>query len=389
MKNDPKPHILFLSHVGQPGGAEFVMLRLCAAVRDHCSVLHFMHGPLEDILKTHQITSSVLAMPSTLSSLRRSGGWGTLIKTIPAVISMIGALAKKQKYADIIVCMSQKSFILGALANLISRKPLIWFMNDLISHEHFSKALIFVMIKVFARFADKIVVNSKASYNAWISNGGDANKTVIIYPGSDATEIEQQINNTSRVAAYRQQFGGDNAPVIGIFGRISHWKGQDVFIQALSRIEGVRGVIVGEAYFDEDTYSQGLKNLIVEKNLNDKITFTGHLHDVPTAMAACDIVVHASTHAEPFGLVIVEAILSNKPVIASDAGGAQEIIINGETGFLTPIGDDAALAKAIQTYLDDPERAKIMAEKSKIRALEKFSNDTMITDFKSLLKNIA
>ncbi|OFW88906.1 MAG: hypothetical protein A3B66_06935 [Alphaproteobacteria bacterium RIFCSPHIGHO2_02_FULL_46_13] len=388
MHNSQKPNILFLTHVGQPGGAEFVMLRLCNAVRDQCSVLHFMHGPLEGILKTHQISSSVLSMPDNLSGLRRSGGWRTLVKLIPAVMSMAGDLAKKQKSADIIVCMSQKSFILGALANLISRKQLIWFMNDLVSPEHFSKALIFVMTKVFARFADKIVVNSKASYDAWILNGGDADKTVIVYPGSDVADIEQQINNTSRVAAYRQQFGGDNAPVIGMFGRISHWKGQDVFIKALSRLQNVRGVIVGEAYFDEDKYFQELKDLMAQNNLNDKITFTGHLHDVPTAMAACDVVVHASTHAEPFGLVIVEAILSNKPVIASNAGGAQEIIINEETGFLTPIGDDAALAKAIQTYLDDPEHAKIMAEKSKTRALEKFSNDTMVTDFKSLLKNI-
>jgi glycosyltransferase involved in cell wall biosynthesis len=106
-------------------------------------------------------------------------------------------------------------------------------------------------------------------------------------------------------------------------------------------------------------------------------------------MAACDVIVHASTQPEPFGGVIVEAMLTGQPVIASDAGGAKEIVIDGETGFLTPTGDDKALSKAIEYCLQNSENSKNMAKNARKRAIEYFSNETMVNEFKALLKKIS
>ena len=392
MKNlnqNNNPNILFLTHVGQPGGAELVMLRLCAAVSDHCRVIHFERGGLETLLQDNNIQSEVLKMPETLTNLRRDGGWKNLIQTIPAIISMIGALIKKEKQADIIICMSQKSFIMAAITKIFTRKPIIWFMNDLISEDHFSKALIFLMTKVFARFANKIILNSQASYEAWKNAGGAIDKAEIIYPGSDISAIDQQLENTDQINHYRQEFNQNDTPIIGIFGRISHWKGQDIFLKALSNVQNVQGVIVGGAHFDEDNYLQTLKNFTAENNLQNRVKFIGHINDVPCAMAACDIIVHASTQPEPFGLVIVEAMLTGRPVIVSNAGGAKEIMLDNETGSLTPPSDEEALTLAIQKILGDPEKTKDMTEKARHRAIEKFSNDQMIVKFKTLLKQVS
>lgn len=380
-----KPRILFLTHVGQPGGAEFVMMRLCDSVKDHCEVIHFLPGVIEGILEKRSISSSILKMPEGLSGLKRSGGWTSLIKTIPGVLGMIKGLVVRERDFDLIVAMSQKAFILSALAKLFARKPLIWFMNDLISKSHFSKALIFIMTKLFARFADAIVVNSQASYNSWVKSGGKSDKLHIIYPGSDIDEISSLIANDKKIHLLRQTFNPEGRPLIGIFGRICSWKGQDVFLKAISEIDHVQAVIVGGAYFGEDDYFSSLKAFVRDHNLSKRVHFAGHLDDVPAAMAACDIVVHASTDPEPFGLVITEAMICGKPVIASNAGGATEIIENKKSGLLTPPGDASALASAIQTYLTYPDMAEQIATTGQARAKELFSNAAMIEKFQALL----
>ena len=374
-----------MTHVGQPGGAEFIMLRLCDSVKNDCEIVHFRHGPLERIIQNHGLKSSCLEMPDSISNFKREDGLSSLLKVIPATLSMIGTVARKSRSFDMTVCMSQKAFIFCALAKPFVRKPIIWFMNDLISPDHFSKPLIFMMARVFSLFANKIVLNSEASLLAWKNAGGPLKKTVVIYPGSDVDAIEKQIENKQATEDYKNRFSPDGKPLIGVFGRITSWKGQDVFIKAISRLDDARAIIVGDVFLGSEDFDQSLRKLIYERNLTDRVIFTGHLNDVPVAMAACDVVVHCSTLAEPFGLVIVEAMLSGTPVVASEAGGAKEIIIQDKTGLLTPMGDDLALSQAINKYLKDPEYANNIAMKAKVRAKIEFSNDMMIKQFKDML----
>ena len=147
----------------------------------------------------------------------------------------------------------------------------------------------------------------------------------------------------------------------------------------------MRGVIVGGALFGEEAYEEKLKELTRELGIADRVTFAGHLDDVPKVMAACDVVVHCSTAPEPFGLVIVEAMMVGTPVIASAAGGAREIVVHGETGLLTPPGDENTLASAIRSNLDQPIRSATMSGKAKERAIQKFSHIKMIASFSSIL----
>ena len=147
------PKILFLTHVGEPGGAEFVMMRLCESVKEQCSVVYFEQGILKRYLNDLGVRSSVLPMPAAMSGVRRQGGIGGVIRAVPAVLSMVQELGRKMRGADLVVCMSQKSFFLVALARVFVRRPIVWFMNDLVSPSHFSKPLIFLMVKVFAGFA--------------------------------------------------------------------------------------------------------------------------------------------------------------------------------------------------------------------------------------------
>jgi len=174
--------------------------------------------------------------------------------------------------------------------------------------------------------------------------------------------------------------------LVGVFGRITSWKGQDVFLRAIAKTPDVHAIIVGDALFGEDKYKDSLIALTKELNIEDRVTFTGHVDNVATLMAACDIITHCSTLPEPFGLVTAEATATNTPVIASDAGGSQEIIKHMERGQLTPIGDHDALADAIQLCLNNPDQATKMANAAQQYTKENFSITTMKLNFMKVLK---
>lgn len=380
--------ILFLTHVGDPGGAEFEMIRHCTALAPRAEVMHFLPGTLSAHLKEHGIPERMLDMPESLAGIKRKDGILKILKTIPAALSFMTSLIKETRRYDILVCMSQKSFILVALAKIFIRRPLIWFMNDLVSEEHFNKHLIKLMTTLARLSANHIVLNSQASHDAWIKAGGQTKNISVIYPSVEIERFENTAKDPQAISALRQKFTPDNRPLIGMFGRITVWKGQDVFLRALAKTKDTRAIIVGEAYFGEQEYEQNLHTLIKELHLEDRVTMTGHLDNIPAVMSACDIIVHCSTAPEPFGLVIVEAMAAQKPVIASNAGGAQEIVQNNITGQLTPPGDDTALAAAIKTYLDDPAWAEKLAKAGKNRVKDHFSTHICNEKLKNIIANV-
>jgi glycosyltransferase involved in cell wall biosynthesis len=129
-----------------------------------------------------------------------------------------------------------------------------------------------------------------------------------------------------------------------LIGRISPWKGQHVFLRAaarvLKRFPEARFVIAGAAIFGEEAYEKQLHRLVRELAIADQVDFLGFSTDVPSVIEGLDVVAHASTLPEPFGQVIIEAMASAKPVVATLGGGVTEIIDDNITGLLVPMGDD-------------------------------------------------
>jgi glycosyltransferase involved in cell wall biosynthesis len=374
-------NILFLTHVGDTGGAELKMIDLCRTVRCCAEIMLFQHGSLEDILRAQDIAVSVCPMPSTASSVRKEGGILSILRAIPGALSMVRNVARKGRKFDVLVCFSQKSFVIASLAKPFMRRPILWFMNDILSPSHFSRALIRVLVLLSRFSADHIALNSQASLNAWHEAGGRRRGVSVIYPGIQDEQIVAQLQNSQRIAAYKAKYSPNQKPLIGMFGRLCRWKGQDVFLRALARLPDVNAIIVGGPFFAEQDYEREIRKLAADLGLAERVTFVGHVTDVMTLMAACDVVAHCSTAPEPFGLVIAEAMLAGTPVIASDAGGAREIVIPGETGQLTPLQDDEALAGAVLRYLADPKWAREMACRATSRAREKFSGAAMADGF--------
>ncbi len=145
---------------------------------------------------------------------------------------------------------------------------------------------------------------------------------------------------------------------IGLVGRISPWKGQHIFIRAAAlvhqRFREARFFIIGAALFGEDQYEQEIRRLPGELGIEGIVEFSGFRSDVKQAIAELDLVVHASTQGEPFGQVIIEGMAAGKPVVATDGGGVPEIVEDGHTGILVPMGNVQAMADAICQILAHP-----------------------------------
>ena len=170
-----------------------------------------------------------------------------------------------------------------------------------------------------------------------------------------------EFDHPGDTGALRAEFGiPADAPLVGSVGRITSWKGQHIFIDALARAgarhPNLHGIVVGAPdQSDGLAYADSLRLQTQQYGLAERLHFSGPRSDVPKVMAALDILVHSAVQPEPFGRVIIEGMAARVPVIASAAGGAAEIVSNGETGLLTPPGDVAALTQALDQLLASPE----------------------------------
>jgi len=380
--------ILFMTHVGVPGGAEFKMIDLAECVDHSSEVLLMQHGSLEGMLHQRGIPCSVNELPRSASAVRREGGLSALFRAIPATLSMIRGVARKARGFRVVVCFSQKSFVVAALAKPFMRRPVFWFMNDILSKDHFNPLLVRFLVTLARYSADHVILNSEASLQAWLASGGRKDRVTIIHPMTRRDLVAAQTRDMVKITNYRKLFSQDGSALIGMFGRICPWKGQDVFLRAIAQVPGVHAVIAGGALFGEEEHEQRMKALAHELGVAGRVTFAGHVEEVVAIMAACDVVVHCSTAPEPFGRVIVESMFVGTPVIASDAGGAREILTNGVTGQLTPMNDAPALAAAITRYLDEPDWARTVAAKAQTDAESRFSAAAMTERFNEILQTV-
>ena len=146
-------------------------------------------------------------------------------------------------------------------------------------------------------------------------------------------------------------------PIVAMLGRLDHQKGQEEFLRSLRFVADhhpdVLYLIAGDETQGEGGYRRYLVNLANELGFEDRVSFLPFTEDVPEFLAAIDVFVLPS-YSETFGLVLIEAMAMEKPVVATSAGGVPEIVENGRDGLLIPPRDEKALADAINMLLDDP-----------------------------------
>ncbi|MCB1529713.1 MAG: glycosyltransferase [Rhodospirillales bacterium] len=171
----------------------------------------------------------------------------------------------------------------------------------------------------------------------------------------------------------------DGAGIVMMPGRLTRWKGHAVLIDAVARLNrsDVFCVIIG-ADQGRKEYRTELEQSIRDKGLEGCVRIIDHCNNMPAAYMLSTVVVSASTDPEGFGRVPIEAQAMGRPVIATDHGGARETILRGETGWLVPPGNAAALAAAINEALSlKPEQRSVLASRAMAHVAKNFSREKM------------
>jgi glycosyltransferase involved in cell wall biosynthesis len=176
----------------------------------------------------------------------------------------------------------------------------------------------------------------------------------------------------------KQELGlSESSNLIGMIGRINPGKGQLFFIDLADRLSKsfpeTHFVLVGDPFPGYEPILDEVKREIRDKRLETSVSYLGFREDIPAVMASLDIFVLPSVLPDSFPTVILEAMASGKPVVATRSGGASEMVVNGETGFLIPIGNVEEGRVALEQLIQDPDLRVQLGESGRTRVLNTYS----------------
>jgi glycosyltransferase involved in cell wall biosynthesis len=378
------PKVLYVDQTAQLAGGELNLFDFLRAAPESASVVLFEDGPFRSLLDGLGVPVAVLPL-GAVDGIRRAASLGSILRVLPAALDLRKHLLRFSQQVDVVYANSQKAFLLSAVSRRRGQ-PLIWHLHDMLVPQHFSKVLRKVAVFAGNRFATRIIVNSKATAAAFIAEGGRSDKLRVVYCGLDPTPFDKVTPLTT--ASLRTTICSPETFLVGVFGRLAEWKGQHILLEAVSDLAGVHVAIVGDAFFGEDAYKARLLNRANQPDLAGRVHFLGFRKDIPELMTCVDLIAHTSTAPEPFGRVIVEGMLARRPVVASNAGGATEIIEDGQSGLLTAPNSVPDLRRAIQTLSQDPQRCSELAAKGRQRAEEFFSLNQMVAGIQGVIDEV-
>ncbi len=366
------PRILFLHHTGVIGGAELLLLSVARHFRETSEVVLFDDGPLRDLLEKAGVRVRIFRSAWARRGVRL-GAPSFSPGNLTSILRLAWRIARAASSANLVVANSPKALLAASLARLGRPKSLVWNLHDLLTHEHFHPRAIQLLVRTCNRSVTRVLADSQADADAFISAGGRPDLVRVVHPGvAPFPLIERKRNET---------------PTLGVFGRITPWKGHDVVLRALALVPEANAIFVGTE--EDDAFARTLRQLVADLGLTNRVSFLGFRKDVAQLMQQVDCIVHASTEPEPFGLVIVEGMLAQRPVIATRGGGATEIIEDGESGLLVRPGDVRELVAAINQVLSEPQKAARMAMRGYERARMHFSEERMLREIEKHFPEVA
>jgi glycosyltransferase involved in cell wall biosynthesis len=373
------PRVLFVSHTGTMSGAELVLCDVVQAWPGSAAFL-FERGPLAEALQGAGLMIRLASPGADLSGLRRDVSPLRALPVLGRLARLALDLGRAARGSDVVYANSQKAFLLAALPARLVGRPLIWHLHDILDGAHFGRAQRIVQARLANACAARVIVPSQAAAEAFVRAGGRRDRVTVVPNGLDLTLDPRPATEL------RAELGLPAGPLIGVFSRLAPWKGQDVVIEALAQVPGLRCIVVGSALFGEDAYAAGLRDLAASRGVADRVLFLGQRSDVPRLMQAVDAVVHPSVDPEPFGRTLVEAMLAGVPVVATDAGASTEILDGGALGTLVPPRRPDRIAAALTEILARPDAVAGRTHRAREQALARYGAARMQDDLAALIR---
>lgn len=274
----------------------------------------------------------------------------------------------RQREIALLHCNDYRAVMLAAPAARLAGIPVIWHMHGYIPSRLANLAAAALVHRVAA------VSRGMLEYGHWPAFL--ARKFCVIH------------NGLAELPPPDAQPAAAAAPVILAVGTLHPRKGYETLIRAFGGIsaqfpEAECHILGGE--FGDGAYARELRELAAQCGVAEKVRFRGFCDSVPAEMARCAVLAIPS-RVEAFGMVALEAMAAGKPVVAARTGGLQDIIVHGETGFLTENENATAMGTCLASLLSDPARAEAMGRAGRQRVGSEFTSSRMLGAFSQLYR---
>jgi glycosyltransferase involved in cell wall biosynthesis len=399
--------LLFLSPTGRYGGAEAALFELLAGLRERCpnwrlSVVAASEGPLVDRVRALGVTATVVPFPARLAQVGEwaagASNWGWLRLAAACLGAAGGAIGYWWRLRRVVAAQApdivQSN---GVKMHLLSvfvaprRSAVVWHVHDYLSQRSVSSRA----LRALAGWCAAVVANSDSVARDLQRVLGPQ---VRIHRVWNAVDLDRYSHlgpalDLDRLAGLPAP--GSGVTRVGLVATFARWKGHAAFLRALSLLPetlGVRGYIVGGPVYTTGASQVSLdelRTLAGEQGLAGRVGFVGYVPDTAAAMRALDVVVHASTEPEPFGLVIAEAMACRRAVVASASGGAAELIDPGVTALSHEPGDVSGLADRIRILVADAALRARLASAAREAAEHAFTRTRMVGELLPMYQRLA
>jgi glycosyltransferase involved in cell wall biosynthesis len=330
--------------VAERGGSDHALLRMLRSLprpEFDCHVIVPAEPPLRAEFEAAGVEIHVVPM-RRISTSHDLLDWVAYALLWPVTVVRIARLLR-QLDIDVVHTNSFHSWY-GWAAAALARRPHVWHGREIVVQ---SRAALAVERFLIPRFSARVLSMSSA-IAAQLSDVD----VQVVHETPDPLEFSPH-----RSGRFRERIGiPDDALLVGAAGRVDTWKGFDVLLAAFGRVHAARDdaqlVIAGGAVRGKETM---FEDLTAAARATPGVHWLGDRDDIPDLLADLDVFVLASTEPEPYGLVLVEALMSGARVVATDAGGPREILDAAApgSGRLVPVRDIAAMADAIVAELDE------------------------------------
>ena len=301
---------------------------------------------------------------------------------ISAALDLARVLRDQQ--IELVILMQSGDIHLAAIASVITPQVKLVFYQQM--NSRYDKRD-FIHSWMYSKLSLWISLTQSMKEDVLTFTRMPAEKVTVVPLGTDLQRFDPSHYNKDEARVFFEL--PHDGYIVGVLGRLDKLKGQDILIQAVPEVvrqhPNVTFLIAGDETAGEHGYKEYLKALCRKLDIEQYVKYIPFTEDVPRLMAALDVFVLPS-FSETYGLVVVEAMAMEKPVIATNAGGPPEIISNGKTGLLVEPRDVTALAGAIHRILSDSDLCLSLRHSAREEALKRFDFDTCV---ETLLGSIA
>ncbi|GAA1664285.1 glycosyltransferase [Microbacterium lacus] len=343
--------VAHLDHTSAGGGAEYALARMLAAGVPWRPLLLLPRGQRGGAFTAIDgrvgVRTNGVAQPAGVSGGSAATVGAAALRL--AIQALSTRLHRGWRTADIVDANTARAAAYGALAALLSRRPFVVHLRDLVDAESLGTFGFAMMSRIALPRADGVIANSRATLLSAAPFVRSRALTAVI---PSASGLSGRPSTSPPVRS-------DGPLRVGMLARIDPWKGQSLLLEAFAVAFADGDEVLefaGGAPFGHESHVAELSARARALGIADRVVFSGHVEDVPAALARWDIAVQASLRPEPLGQNVLQYLSAGVACIVADEGGPAEWVEDGRNGTRFAPRDSAALAAALRALAADPAR---------------------------------